>query len=74
MEKAIQVKRLQKSYKKLNVLKGVDFEVKKVEYSPCSDPMVRARQRSSRFSPRCSNKMAELHMLPASMSQHSPMR
>lgn len=29
MEKAIQVKGLQKSYKKLNVLKGVDFEVEK---------------------------------------------
>lgn len=29
MEKAIQVKELQKSYKKLNVLKGVDFEVEK---------------------------------------------
>ena len=27
MEKAIQVKGLQKSYKKLYVLKGVDFEV-----------------------------------------------
>jgi ABC-2 type transport system ATP-binding protein len=29
MEKAIQVKGLQKSYKKLHVLKGVDFEVEK---------------------------------------------
>jgi len=29
MEKAIQVKELQKSYKKLHVLKGVDFEVEK---------------------------------------------
>ncbi|MFC5407542.1 ABC transporter ATP-binding protein [Cohnella soli] len=29
MEKAIQVKRLQKSYKQLHVLKGVDFEVEK---------------------------------------------
>ena len=29
MEKAIQVNGLQKSYQKLHVLKGVDFEVKK---------------------------------------------
>ena len=29
MEKSIQVKGLQKSYKKLHVLKGVDFEVEK---------------------------------------------
>ena len=29
MEKAIGVKGLQKSYKKLHVLKGVDFEVEK---------------------------------------------
>ena len=31
MEKAIEVKGLQKSYKKLHVLKGVDFEVKRGE-------------------------------------------
>jgi len=29
MEKAIEVKGLQKSYKKLHVLKGVDFEVER---------------------------------------------
>jgi hypothetical protein len=43
--KAIQVKGLQKSYKQIHVLKGVDFEVEKAVFSPCSAPMARARRR-----------------------------
>jgi len=36
LNSSIQVKGLQKSYKQLHVLKGVDFEVEKAVFSPCS--------------------------------------
>lgn len=50
---AIQVKGLQKSYKQLHVLNGVDFEVKQGSIFALLGSNGRERQRLSKFSPRC---------------------
>jgi len=66
---SIQVKDLQKSYKKLNVLKGVHFTVDHGSIfallgsngaGKTTIPTARARQQLSKSSPRCSNRTAEL--------------
>jgi ABC-2 type transport system ATP-binding protein len=43
---AIHVQGLEKSYKKLEVLRGVDFDVARGSISPCSARTGRARPRS----------------------------
>ena len=45
-EAAIQVQGLEKSYKDLHVLRGVDFDVSRAPSSPCSARTGRARPRS----------------------------
>lgn len=45
--KAIEVKGLRKSFKDTEVLKGVDFEVKRGIFSPCLAPTARARRLST---------------------------
>ena len=56
MEKAIQVKGLQKSYKQLRCPEGCGLSRwKGAAYSPCSAQTARARRRLSEYSPRCSN-------------------
>jgi hypothetical protein len=43
---AIRVQGLEKSYKKVKALRGVDFDVARAAFSPCSDRTQRARPRS----------------------------
>jgi len=43
---ALHVQGLEKSYKKLRALRGVDFDVARGSSSPCSAPMAPARPRS----------------------------
>jgi ABC-2 type transport system ATP-binding protein len=42
---AIRVQGLEKSYQKLRVLRGVDFDVARGSISPCSAPTAQARPR-----------------------------
>lgn len=59
-DQAIQVKGLQKSYKKLHVLKGVDFEVEKGKIFALLGSNGAGKTTIVKSSPRCSNRMMEL--------------
>jgi len=56
MEKAIEVRGLQKSYKQLHVLKVVDFEVEKGSVLPYSIPRAREKQQLSESWAPCLNR------------------
>lgn len=53
MNKSIKVVGLEKSYRQLQVLKGVDFEVEQGSVLPCLAPMAQARPPLSKSSPLC---------------------